>query len=187
MATLQQIADQLNAEVFILLFILGAAFWAVYAVTKFTTKRSMKQNESPLLMAEWNRDIPPIKERVDLIFRRLYPDQTDAQRHRSARITKTGEDIANAIQAQTFLAREEKALEALVEAHNPQNPYDLQQACFAVVEQNAVDLLPDESLSIAKEKALDYGIPLDNALAVIAVLLRDRILAKKGWKRGVSG
>jgi len=45
-------------------------------------------------------------------------------------------------------------------------------------------MLSGEQLNIAKQQALKHGIPLDNALAVVAVALRDRLLAEKGMTLG---
>ena len=50
-----------------------------------------------------------------------------------------------------------------------------------MVEEQIHNLLDARELEMAKAQALKYGIPLGNALSVVAVLLRDRLIKEYGW------
>lgn len=128
-----------------------------------------------------SRDMAVLKERVKWIFTIVSPDSA-VKSSSPAHLTKSGNDIVAALGAESVVRQNLDKLRQLVDEKNPQNAYDLQQACLVITE-NLVDLniLSAEQLEIAKEKSFAYGIPLDNALLVVAVLLRDILIAEKGW------
>ena len=121
-----------------------------------------------------------VRKTVHAIFKILSSD-TATKSLSPERLTKVGEEIADAIDANAILDKHHVALSALVNRDNPQTLYDLQQACFSVVDEHLPGMLTPKQLTIAKNKSYQHGIPLENALTVIAVLLRDFLIAEKGW------
>ncbi len=175
-----RLIEELNSSVFILLVLLFATFWGIYKISCLLEKWRFKESELMKLRDDWNSSIPFIKERVDLLFQRGFPNSA-IKTSSPVKLTETGTSIADAINAEGILDKQEATLEKLVNERSPNNAYDLQQGCLRVVEDNIQRLLTIEESEIAKSKSLEYGIPLDNALAIIAVLLRDRLMKKRGW------
>ena len=129
---------------------------------------------------DWNRDIPPLKAKMDFVFQKLYPD-TSVKADSPPRLTDVGREIARALNADAVTETHLDKLRELVNESAPQTLYDLQQACFSVAERHLPELLDDAQMRIAKDQSFKHGIPLDNALAIFGVLLRDRLIAEKGW------
>ena len=82
---------------------------------------------------------------------------------------------------------EELDLESLAESHTPVmkartaklNPYEIQQLCFEYVQNDLVAELREKSPEQFKEISLmayKHGIPREDVLQIVGVLLRDRIL-----------
>ena len=97
-----------------------------------------------------------------------------------AHLSEVGKNIVKSLEADKILLRNEERLINLVEEENPQNAYDIQQTCFSIVGEHIEKMLTANELEIAKEKSLESGILLSNTLSIFAVLLRDKILEKKG-------
>ena len=97
-----------------------------------------------------------------------------------AHLSEVGKNIVKSLEADKILLRNEERLINLVEEENPQNAYDVQQTCFSIVGEHIEKMLTANELEIAKEKSLESGILLSNTLSIFAVLLRDKILEKKG-------
>ena len=205
---LSHLAEQLNSAVFVLLLILGVAFWVVYKIARLIAVWEDRDNELTKLRADWNRDIPPLKAKVEaqteemakfradwnrdipplqakmnLVFQKLYAD-TSVKAESPTRLTEVGREIVRVLDAESVTETHLGKLRELVDQNAPETAYDLQQECFAVVDRHMPDLLDDAQLRIAKDQALKHGIPLDNALAVFGVLLRDRLAAEKGISLG---
>ena len=180
---LSHLAEQLNSAVFVLLLILGAAFWVVYKIARLIAVWEDRDNELTKLRADWNRDIPPLQAKMNLVFQKLYAD-TSVKAESPTRLTEVGREIVRVLDAESVTETHLGKLRELVDQNAPETAYDLQQECFAVVDRHMPDLLDDAQLRIAKDQALKHGIPLDNALAVFGVLLRDRLAAEKGISLG---
>ena len=97
-----------------------------------------------------------------------------------AHLSEVGKNIVKSLEADKILLRNEERLINLVDEENPQNAYDVQQTCFSIVGEHIEKMLTANELEIAKEKSLESGILLSNTLSIFAVLLRDKILEKKG-------
>lgn len=172
--------QELNSSVFVLIIVLVAVFWCVYHLGGLMRHWQIRDDDLRKLREDWNRDIPPIKARLDLVFQQLTPSST-IKSDSPVRLTATGEKISLALDAPKILEMHGEKLIHLIAANAPQNAYDMQQACFAVVERSLTGMLSDDTLNAAKNEAFQHGIPLDNVLAVVAVLLRDRLIKEKGW------
>lgn len=177
---LTKIIEQLNASVFVLITILLVSFWGVYKISRLVEKWQSKEAELKDLRKDWNNDIPYIKERVDMLFQHFI-NNSAVKTSSSASLSKTGENTVKAINAEGILDKNKEHLKKLINKSSPSNVYDLQQICFRVVEEQIHNLLDARELEMAKVQALKYGIPLGNALSVVAVLLRDRLIKEYGW------
>ena len=96
-------------------------------------------------------------------------------------ISEIGEAMSAAMDAPGIVEKHAKTLRELVYKANPQTMYDLQEECFMIVDMHLPDMLTDEELKIAKNKAYKHSVSLSNVLRVVAVLLRDKLFAEKGW------
>lgn len=174
------LVEQLNSAVFVLLVILGAVMWMIYKAGHIISRWTDRENSIKELRQDWNRDIPYLKVRLDI----LYQQNSAGSSLKSTspiNLTDVGKEISAALDAPGIVEKHAKTLRGLVDKANPQTAYDLQQECFAIVDKHLPALLTDEELKIAKGRALHYGTPLDNVLAVVGVLLRDKLLAERGW------
>ncbi len=177
---LTKIIEQLNASVFVLIIILLVSLWGVYKTSRFLGKWQKKEVELKDLRETWNRDIPYIKERVDMLFQHLIANSA-VKTLGFAGLSDAGKNIVVAINAEGILDKNKDCLKKLINKSSPSNAYDLQQICFRVVEEQIHNLLDARELEMAKAQALKYGIPLGNALSVVAILLRDCLIKEYGW------
>ena len=86
---LSHLAEQLNSAVFVLLLILGAVLWAVYKVGQIVANWNNRDNELTKLRADWNRDIPPLQAKMNLVFQKLCAD-TSVKAESPTRLTEVG-------------------------------------------------------------------------------------------------
>ena len=169
--------------------------WGVHKITAITTKWAHRDSEITGLRADWNRDIPALiaqvnlinqeipalKTRMDSMYQHMFPKKVAVETKSPARLTDAGKEIAEALKAEEIVAQHAKELEQLVQQNKPDTVYDLQQVCFSVVEKHLPDMLSAAQMRIAKDTALNRGIPLDMVLSVVAVLLRDKLISEQGW------
>ena len=155
--------------------------WGVHKITAITTKWAHRDSEITGLREDWNRDIPALRARVDLIYQGVFPEKAAVATRSPARLTGVGQDIAEALKAEDIVAQNVKELDRLIKQDKPDTVYDLQQACFSVVEKHLPKMLSTAQMRTAKDKALEHGIPLDIVLSVVAVLLRDMLIREQGW------
>ena len=181
---LQNIIEQLNLSVFILIAIFVTLIVVARKVLKFygqwETKQKIHSSNIDRLQQSWNNDIPYIKEKVGLLFAQTFTNSV----YRSnipAHLTNVGEKIFGQLKVNEIIHKNKDKLKKLIEAENPKNTYDLQQACFLVIEKNMSEILTSSKLDIAKNESAKYGIPLDHTLTIFAILLRDILLKEKGW------
>ena len=176
--------EQLNSSVLTLIVILISLFVLLWRGGRFYGEWKERQNSHTSsiykLQEKWDRDIPFIKERVNLLYTTIFSD-TAYKNESPAKLTDIGNEISVHLKAGKILENNLDRLKGLVEESKPITPYDLQQVCFSVVEDNMTQLLSNDELNIAKDESVKRGMPLDHTLSIFAILLRDKLLEEKGW------
>jgi len=171
---------ELNSSVFVLILILILAFWSYGKLMKFIAKWEHRDDDLSRIKDKLDNDIPYMKERINIMFQ-SYSDSPSAVASKSPlTLTETGKAISEEIKAGEIIQQHFSALSALVKKCKPKHAYDYQKFSVEIVEKELVKMLDHGHLNKAKDQALKYGIPLDNALSVVAVLLRDRLLEESG-------
>lgn len=66
-SVLLKLSEQLNNSVFVLLGILGCAFWAVYKIGEFKEKFNQRHNET-VKAQNVDKKMGELKAKVDLIY-----------------------------------------------------------------------------------------------------------------------
>ena len=165
---------------FVSVLILALVIYATYKISRFLGKWEVKEAQLDTLWESWSRDIPYIKNQVNALFQHFI-QKSPVITESPARLSETGKEIAKAINAERILNKNKEFFKNLINASPPNNAYDLQQIYFRVVEEQLQGLLDDKELQTAKKESLKHGIPLENSLSIIAVLLRDCLVKEYGW------
>lgn len=152
----------------------------IWKISALVTKWQIKENDLSNLRKDWNKDIPYIKERVNLLFANNFEGSVFKNKS-PATLTKVGKDIAKLINANKIIEDNIKKLKELVNDKSPKNAYDLQGICFSIIDDNMEKMIGEEYLNIAKNESIKHGIPLDHTLSLFAILLRDILLKENNW------
>ena len=128
---------------------------------------------------ELREDVGTIRARLDFLFQKQSRSSAVVSSS-PIQMTAVGKKISACIDAPGIIDAHWDSLCKWALADNPKHPYDIQLAAFTAVEKHLIELLSEDQLDQAKAQALEYGIPLDNALAVVGVLLRDKLLKQQG-------
>ncbi len=130
-------------------------------------------------LLELREDVGAIRVRLDFLFQKQSSSSAVVSSS-PIQMTAVGKKISACIDAPGIIDAHWDSLCKWALADNPKNPYDIQLAAFTAVEKHLIELLSEDQLDQAKAQAMEYGIPLDNALAVVGVLLRDKLLKQQG-------
>ncbi len=95
-------------------------------------------------------------------------------------LTPFGRELADKLHADAIITRLGDKLEALVEERKPGNAYDIQEESADVCRRILPDMLASAELAALKNEAFQRGVSVELYLPIFSILLRDRILAKKG-------
>ena len=173
----------------VLLILLVVCFFVVWKVAKFLGRWESKGEDLALLKSKWETDIPAIRGSIQLlkitmddIAQKVNPNAVVSSSS-PVNLTDIGKEIASDIKADNFIERNAQKLVALIEKQNPKNAYDVQQACFLIIDE-LEGLLSSAELEIAKKKSVENGMLLRHTLSIFAILLRDKVLENKGWSIG---
>ena len=90
---------QLNSAVFILIIILIVCIYLVWQVSKLVERWRLKSDDLSQLKNNWNKDIPDLKVKVDLIYNAVISGGTVFQKNSPAILTKMGKDIIEKVNA----------------------------------------------------------------------------------------
>lgn len=173
-----KLIDQLNSSVFVLLGILGCAFWAIYKIGKWSEK--FRQHGDKITKIEnLSEKVIELKTKVDLIYDNTNPRRTVAAMSPIS-LTDIGNQIVAKIEANKILEKYILKLTKEVESKNPKNAYDIQMAAMEVAKGKMITFLNEEELNAIKQEAYSRGIIVQDILAVFGVLLRNHILNQKG-------
>ena len=121
-------------------------------------------------MDEIRSDIKEIRDDIKRIFGRL--PSTSITGSSPLKLTDIGEAISRKLDAKSWA--KETAPE-LIPALRQKRPYEIQDACFKYVKETFAP--DDEQLVELQACAYEKGIKLEAVLDVLAVELRDRLLA----------
>ena len=113
-------------------------------------------------------DIQAIRSSIQQIFLRLPPNTVGGSS--PLRLTDLGEEVAKAIQADTWAKYQ---AQSLIDKMLDKRPDEIQDFCFEYVK----DYKPDESLDRAiRVAAYNHGIDRSKVLDVLAIVLRDTLI-----------
>lgn len=160
------------------LYIIGLAIGGIILVTKFVVKTNIALKETNISL----KDIPDIKSKVDLLYVIAVSNGAVFQKNSSAELTKIGEGIVKEIDTNSIIDKNIDELRKLINKTQLKNANSLQDKCFSVVNSNMKNILSDSELDVIKEQSVKYGITIDKALPVFAILLRDKLLKENNWK-----
>ncbi len=122
------------------------------------------------------KDTHNIKYNIDKIVGKLFSEkEVCILRHSPSRLTDMGKDIATKIGADNLLAKHWEYLKGKVNATDPNSNYDTEIASLEVAQEMDVVLSKDEKSTI-KAEAFNRGIPYEEILSIIGVMLRDKLL-----------
>ncbi len=125
------------------------------------------------------KDIHIIKESISKILEKLFPEeQSPTSRNSPLRVTDAGKDIAMKIGADKLFANHWEYLKCTVNATDPHSDYDIEIASIEAAQEMDV-VLSDEEKYIIKEEAYSRGIPHEEILSIIGVMLRDKLLEER--------
>ncbi len=140
-----------------------------------------KLNKQGIELNKHGNDIIEIKTKLNLILSKLI-SHSILKSTSPINLTDSGKRIAKMMKADDIINKNLKQFKKFIDKDDPKTPYDLQQTCFFVVDKNIKDILTTPEINIAKQESVKNGIPLDHTLSLFAILLRDKLLAEKGWK-----
>ncbi len=177
-AVLTKLIEQLNTSVFVLLVILGAAFYSIYRIGKWTEKFSAHDEKIKSVdgIAE---KIIVLTTKIDLIYQNTNPRALVAA-HSPISLTPIGKEIADKIGADRIFESHLSPLVSAVDTESPKNAYDIQVVSMKVAKEKMLSLLNEKDLTIIKDEAFTKGILVEDVMSVFGVLLRNKILSNKG-------
>ena len=174
-----KLIQQLNSSVFVLLGILAIGFWSVFRIGKLLEQFSHHKTKIEKVDTLSDRLIE-LKVKVDLIYQNTNPNRTVAAQSPIS-ITSSGREIVAKINADQILRKYISRLCDFVDAASPKTAYDVQTAAMDVAKEKMMGLLNADEINAIKAEAYARGLLVEDIMAIFGVLLRDDILAKKGW------
>lgn len=180
MEIVAKLIDQLNSSVFILLFILGATFWAIYKIGLWTA--IFKHHDDKIIKIEGLADkVLLMGQKVDLIYENTLGSKRPVAAMSPINLTQVGKEIVEKIKAETILAKYLAKLSKDMDVENPKNAYDIQMAAMKLAKEKMLTLLNGDELAAVKQEAYNRGLIVEDIMSVFGVLLRDYVLKEKGY------
>jgi hypothetical protein len=172
---------QLAPAVLILLLILAAI--AIWKISRFSKEWEIKSDDVTKLKDQWDANIPDLKSKVNLIYNIVTSDSKVFVKNSPAELTKIGEDLISQIDANKIINKNIIHLKELVYKKKPKNATDLQKECFSIIDKNMMSLLNDSQIDNMNKQADKYGLTIEKAMPIFAILLRDILLKEKKWNK----
>lgn len=177
-AVFTKLIEQLNSSVFILLVILGIAFYFIFLFGKWSQK--FLHHEDKINNFQGLSDkIIELKTKVDLIYQNTNPNKLVAS-HSPISLTEMGKAMADTINADKILSEHIDSLVKEVELDAPKNAYDIQVVSMKVAKEKLLSYLNENNLNAIKDEAYAKGILVEDIMTIFGVLLRNQILKNKG-------
>jgi len=177
----QLFSDPATGGVLVLVAIVA---WATSKVTRLVTR--LEKVESGLtdlkiqvgsLEGKMQRGFAEVKQQIA----KIAESQGVVLSNSPLVLSDIGKSISKELYAEGIVKKHADELEALMKEENKHTRYDLQRECFYVADYHLADLLSEKQLAIAKNIAFKFGFPLYNVFYVVAILLRDKLFAERGW------
>ncbi len=147
----------------------------VYKMKKDIRELQADASKLKIDISELQEDISNIKDNIHKIISVLFSKEYLILHNSPLRITSTGKKIAMNIGADKLLDKHWEYLKGKVDATEPSGAYDIEMTSVEVAEEMDV-VLSDEDKDIIKAEAFDRGIPYEEILSIIGVMLRDKLL-----------
>ncbi len=147
----------------------------VYKMKEYIRKLQTDASKLKIDISELQEYISNIKDNVHKIISVLFSKERPILHNSPLRITSTGKKIAMNIGADKLLTKHWEYLKSKVDATKPRGAYDIEMTSVEVAEEMDV-VLSDEDKDIIKAEAFDRGIPYEEILSIIGVMLRDKLL-----------
>ena len=125
------------------------------------------------------KSLDDIKESLQVIYTKIDPKRAVFQKKSPATLTAVGKKIAKTVEAEAIIEKNMQKLKHLVAEKKPTTNYDLEKACFYVVDYNMEKILNNKELIAMKDQSMTYGLPLSHTLTVFAILLRNKLEKQK--------
>jgi uncharacterized protein YajQ (UPF0234 family) len=172
------LVQHLNSSVFILIGILAVCFCVLYKLGKWTEK--FKAHDCKIDEAGKNTErLIRLETKMDLVYMNTAKNPL-VQSHSPISLTKLGEDVSSNIKAAEILKNHYVQLKKIMEHAQPKTAYDIQEQAMRIARESLDDLLNEDELVTVKDEAFKHGVPLEDVLVVIGILLRNEYLREKG-------
>ena len=135
------------------------------------------------IVSEIKKDLETLTKRVDKIYEVFFERGLGKtlESQSPIKLNQLGREIADELDLDSIADIHTLALKAQAENLNP---YEIQQLCFRYAQNDLADELQDkapEQFKAISLTAFNKGIPREDVLKIIGVLLRDRILKLMGY------
>lgn len=173
-----KILEQLNSSVFVLLGICFIAAVGLYRIGKLVEKFTHHDKKIDRL-SNLSESVIELRTKIDLIY--LNTNRNSPIMSRSPiSLTPIGEEIVTNVSASAMLEKYFAQLEAEVDKCKPSNAYDIQMTAMDVVKTKMLKMLDDREITSLKQEAYNRGSLVEDIMLVFGVLLRNKILNKRG-------
>ena len=174
------IAQQLNSSVFVLIAILGICFLGVYQIGKWGQK--FKDHGEKIDEARKDSErLIRLESKVELIYMNTAPAPNPMVRaHSPISLTEVGKKVAISIEAENTLEKYYEKLKVQLEKSKPKTAYDIQEAALRMARESIESYLNEDELNTIKDEAFNRGVPVEDVLVILGVLLRNHYLKEKG-------
>ncbi|MDR2119390.1 MAG: hypothetical protein LBP64_00765 [Tannerella sp.] len=173
----------------------GLIIYAVYYVTRFTTKISVEHDGTEKRANRIEEAIDKLKDSVVLIKGDLTGIKEQLNRMSNNRagnnpftlsqspvaLTQTGKEMAGRLQIARRMAANWSRIYAAIETKvKDKNPYDIQQFCIERATVNLSDFFTEEDVREIKQVAFEEGVSVELFGSLIGVMVRDAYFKEKG-------
>lgn len=168
------IVEQLNAAVFTLLAILGAALWGMFKlgeVTKSFKDYLSDKEQLDKKLGEFQKTLADVNATSNLLYQ---AHLSTVQKKSPLSLTEIGEQVAEGIDARQKVKMHWPAIFACLSDYNLDGRYDVQMAAQAVARECFDDIFTDTERQEIKTFAYDEGLDLLEIYPVLGILIRDK-------------
>lgn len=177
-AIFTKLIDQLNSSVFVLLVILGSAFYATFWIARLVEQFTHHKNKLEKFDG-LSEKLVELRTKVDLIYQNTNPNKVVAAFSPIA-LTPAGKEIAAKLNADAIFRRYVDKLTTLVEESAPKTAYDVQAKSMEITRAKMLGCLNADEVNAVKAEAFNRGLIAEDIMSIFGVLLRDHLLAAKG-------
>ena len=122
------------------------------------------------------KDLSYVKVLIDLLKKFL--GEPTLQTTSPISLTEKGVSIASTIDSHDIARKHLETINNSIK--KDANPYEIQEACFTFAQNDLLKLLDEAKVDKIQAEAFEQGMELKEILKIIAVVIRDKILNKRG-------